>query len=144
MDEIKDGFAELWRDGIRFEAEKQEIFWRYRVLRAAKIQKRAERKAIEGLRCGAGGAQGHPAKRGLHLPPHRRRPRRGGKWGWARPAWLRALARHGGRHHDDLDDIEQMFGVKERVIVDGLTKMSGVFEPGTSAQAENFRRCCSH
>ena len=39
-----------------------------------------------------------------------------------------------------LDDVEQMFGLKERAIVDGLTKMSGVFEPGTSAQAENFRK----
>ena len=39
-----------------------------------------------------------------------------------------------------LDDVEQLFGKKEREIVDGLTKMSGVFEPGTSAQAENFRK----
>ena len=38
-----------------------------------------------------------------------------------------------------MDDVEQLFG-KERDIVDGLTKMSGVFEPGTSAQAENFRK----
>ena len=39
-----------------------------------------------------------------------------------------------------LEDVEQLFGRKEREIVDGLTKMSGVFEPGTSAQAENFRK----
>lgn len=39
-----------------------------------------------------------------------------------------------------LDDVEQLFGKKERNIVDGLTKMAGVFEPGTSAQAENFRK----
>jgi len=39
-----------------------------------------------------------------------------------------------------LDDVEKEFGKKEREIVDGLTKMSGVFEPGTSAQAENFRK----
>lgn len=39
-----------------------------------------------------------------------------------------------------LDDVEENFGIKERNIVDGLTKMSGVFEPGTSAQAENFRK----
>ena len=39
-----------------------------------------------------------------------------------------------------LDDVERLFGRKERAIVDGLTKMSGVFEPGTSAQAENFRK----
>ena len=39
-----------------------------------------------------------------------------------------------------LDEVEEVFGKKERNIVDGLTKMSGVFEPGTSAQAENFRK----
>ncbi len=39
-----------------------------------------------------------------------------------------------------LDDVEQLFGTREREIVDGLTKMSGVFDPGTSAQAENFRK----
>jgi len=39
-----------------------------------------------------------------------------------------------------LDEVERLFGTKERNIVDGLTKMSGVFEPGTSAQAENFRK----
>ena len=39
-----------------------------------------------------------------------------------------------------LDEVENIFGVKVRNIVDGLTKMSGVFEPGTSAQAENFRK----
>ena len=39
-----------------------------------------------------------------------------------------------------LEDVEQLFGQRERNIVDGLTKMSGVFDPGTSAQAENFRK----
>lgn len=39
-----------------------------------------------------------------------------------------------------LDDVGNLFGERERNIVDGLTKMSGVFEPGTSAQAENFRK----
>ena len=42
--------------------------------------------------------------------------------------------------HLTLDEVEEGFGNKERNIVDGLTKMSGVFEPGTSAQAENFRK----
>ncbi len=42
--------------------------------------------------------------------------------------------------HLTLDEVEKTFGVKVRNIVDGLTKMSGVFEPGTSAQAENFRK----
>ncbi len=39
-----------------------------------------------------------------------------------------------------LEDIEAMFGEKARKIIDGLTKMSGVFELKTSAQAENFRK----
>lgn len=37
-------------------------------------------------------------------------------------------------------DIERIFGKKIARIVDGLTKIRGVFEAGTSAQAENFRK----
>jgi len=40
----------------------------------------------------------------------------------------------------ELADIEKMFGKKVARIVDGLTKISGVFEYGTSQQAENFRK----
>ena len=40
----------------------------------------------------------------------------------------------------ELTDIERMFGKKIAKIVDGLTKVRGVFEYGTSAQAENFRK----
>ncbi|MBX2913593.1 MAG: bifunctional (p)ppGpp synthetase/guanosine-3',5'-bis(diphosphate) 3'-pyrophosphohydrolase [Cyclobacteriaceae bacterium] len=40
----------------------------------------------------------------------------------------------------ELDDIKRMFGKKIAKITDGLTKISGVFEYGTSAQAENFRK----
>ncbi|MFN5168039.1 MAG: HD domain-containing protein, partial [Cyclobacteriaceae bacterium] len=40
----------------------------------------------------------------------------------------------------ELADIERMFGLKIARIVDGLTKIRGVFEYGTSAQAENFRK----
>jgi GTP pyrophosphokinase len=39
-----------------------------------------------------------------------------------------------------LADIERTFGSKITKIVDGLTKIRGVFEYGTSAQAENFRK----
>lgn len=39
-----------------------------------------------------------------------------------------------------LDDIENLFGKKERQIIDGLTKISGVFDHTSSAQAENFRK----
>ena len=39
-----------------------------------------------------------------------------------------------------LKDIEQIFGKKTAKIVDGLTKIKGAFEYGSSAQAENFRK----
>lgn len=39
-----------------------------------------------------------------------------------------------------LEDIERMFGPKIASIIDGLTKISGVFDSNTSQQAENFRR----
>jgi guanosine-3',5'-bis(diphosphate) 3'-pyrophosphohydrolase len=39
-----------------------------------------------------------------------------------------------------LNDIERIFGNKIARIVDGLTKIRGVFEYGTSQQAENFRK----
>ncbi|MBT1689631.1 RelA/SpoT family protein [Dawidia soli] len=40
----------------------------------------------------------------------------------------------------ELVDIERMFGKKIAKIIDGLTKIRGVFEYGTSQQAENFRK----
>ncbi len=39
-----------------------------------------------------------------------------------------------------LDDIRGLFGEKEAKIIDGLTKISGVFDQGSSQQAENFRK----
>ncbi len=39
-----------------------------------------------------------------------------------------------------LSDIEHMFGSKVSKIIDGLTKISGVFDQGSSQQAENFRK----
>jgi GTP pyrophosphokinase len=40
----------------------------------------------------------------------------------------------------ELEDIEREFGQKVATIIDGLTKISGVFEYGSSQQAENFRK----
>lgn len=40
----------------------------------------------------------------------------------------------------ELDDIERIFGKKIAKIIDGLTKIRGVFDYGTSQQAENFRK----
>jgi len=40
----------------------------------------------------------------------------------------------------DLKDIERLFGKKIAIIIDGLTKISGVFDQGSSQQAENFRK----
>lgn len=39
-----------------------------------------------------------------------------------------------------LEDIGNLFGEKERLIIDGLTKISGVFDHASPAQAENFRK----
>jgi len=39
-----------------------------------------------------------------------------------------------------LQDIEREFGEKVARIIDGLTKMSGTFDTGSSMQAENFRK----
>jgi GTP pyrophosphokinase len=40
----------------------------------------------------------------------------------------------------EIADVERDFGAKVARIIDGLTKISGVFEQGTSEQAENFRK----
>lgn len=40
----------------------------------------------------------------------------------------------------ELDEIKSSFGPKVAKIIDGLTKISGVFEHGSSQQAENFRK----
>ncbi|SET69249.1 RelA/SpoT family protein [Hymenobacter actinosclerus] len=40
----------------------------------------------------------------------------------------------------EVADVEREFGSKVARIVDGLTKISGVFDYGTSEQAENFRK----
>ncbi len=42
--------------------------------------------------------------------------------------------------HITLDDIHELFGVKVRKIIDGLTKISGVFDYTSSQQIENFRK----
>ncbi len=42
--------------------------------------------------------------------------------------------------HMTLEDVKNSFGEKASSIVDGLTKISGVFDKGTSLQAENFRK----
>ena len=39
-----------------------------------------------------------------------------------------------------VEDIESRFGPKIALMVDGLTKMSGVFKTSASEQAENFRK----
>jgi GTP pyrophosphokinase len=39
-----------------------------------------------------------------------------------------------------LEDIKGLFGEKEAKIIDGLTKISGVFDQSSSLQAENFRK----
>ncbi|MCS7075018.1 MAG: HD domain-containing protein, partial [Bacteroidia bacterium] len=40
----------------------------------------------------------------------------------------------------EIEDIRREFGDTVATIIDGLTKIAGVFDPGSSAQAENFRK----
>lgn len=42
--------------------------------------------------------------------------------------------------HITLEDVEDLFGVKVRLIIDGLTKIPEVFDENASIQAENFRK----
>ena len=42
--------------------------------------------------------------------------------------------------HITLQDIEDLFGLKVRLIIDGLTKIPDVFDENASIQAENFRK----
>ena len=42
--------------------------------------------------------------------------------------------------HITLNDIEDLFGPKVRLIIDGLTKIPDVFDENSSIQAENFRK----
>lgn len=131
---------------IDLEAEKQEILRRYRgLLRAATHSKsKAERKAIR-------------KAFDISLEAHKDMRRKSGEPYIYHPISVaRVVAEEMGLDttaivcallHDTvedtyltLDDVEQLFGRREREIVDGLTKMSGVFDPGTSAQAENFRK----
>lgn len=42
--------------------------------------------------------------------------------------------------HITLEDIEDLFGPKVRLIIDGLTKIPEVFDENASIQAENFRK----
>ncbi|MFA7273457.1 MAG: RelA/SpoT family protein [Crocinitomicaceae bacterium] len=42
--------------------------------------------------------------------------------------------------HITLDDVEDLFGPKVRMIIDGLTKIPEVFDENASIQAENFRK----
>ncbi len=131
---------------IDVEEEKKEILRRYRgLLRAAKNSRtREERKAIR-------------KAFDLALELHSEQRRKSGEPYIYHPISVaRVVAGELGLDttsivcallHDTvedtnltLDEVENGFGNKARNIVDGLTKMSGVFEPGTSAQAENFRK----
>jgi guanosine-3',5'-bis(diphosphate) 3'-pyrophosphohydrolase len=128
------------------EEEKKEILRRYRgLLRAAKNSKsREDRKAIRKAFDLA--LDLHSEQRRKSGEPYIYHPISvarvvGGELGLDTTSIVCALL------HDTvedtsltLEDVGELFGEKERNIVDGLTKLSGVFEPGTSAQAENFRK----
>jgi len=131
---------------IDVELEKREILRRYRGLLRAAVHSRAaaDRRAIR-------------KAFDLALEAHKDMRRKSGKPYIYHPIGVaRIVAEEMGLDttsivcallHDTvedtymtLEDVGNLFGERERNIVDGLTKMSGVFEPGTSAQAENFRK----
>ena len=41
----------------------------------------------------------------------------------------------------EIEDIKRIFGSKVSKIIEGLTKISDVFDQDISLQAENFRKC---
>lgn len=131
---------------IDLEAEKQEILKRYRaLLRASKStlqkgDKKEIRKAFE-----------------MALESHKDMRRKSGEPYIYHPIAVAQIAAEEiglgttsivcALLHDvvedtdiTLDDIEREFGKKTAKIIDGLTKISGVFDYNSSLQAENFRK----
>ncbi len=131
---------------IDLEAEKQEILKRYRaLLRASKStlqkgDKKEIRKAFE-----------------MALESHKDMRRKSGEPYIYHPIAVAQIAAEEiglgttsivcALLHDvvedtdiTLDDIEREFGKKTARIIDGLTKISGVFDYNSSLQAENFRK----
>jgi GTP pyrophosphokinase len=131
---------------IDIEAEKQEILKRYRaLLRASKStlqkgDKKEIRKAFE-----------------MALESHKDMRRKSGEPYIYHPIAVAQIAAEEiglgttsivcALLHDvvedtdiTLDDIEREFGKKSAKIIDGLTKISGVFDYNSSLQAENFRK----
>ncbi|HXC04001.1 MAG TPA: bifunctional (p)ppGpp synthetase/guanosine-3',5'-bis(diphosphate) 3'-pyrophosphohydrolase [Bacteroidia bacterium] len=132
--------------GIDVEAEKKEILKRYRILltacrrRLEKGDKELIRKAFE-----------------ISLEAHKDMRRKSGEPYIYHPiAVAQICAEEIGLGttsvvcallHDvvedtdlTLEDIRGLFGDKEAKIIDGLTKISGVFDQSSSLQAENFRK----
>lgn len=131
---------------IDIEAEKQEILKRYRaLLRASKStlqkgDKKEIRKAFE-----------------MALDSHKDMRRKSGEPYIYHPIAVAQIAAEEiglgttsivcALLHDvvedtdiTLEDIEREFGKKSAKIIDGLTKISGVFDYNSSLQAENFRK----
>ncbi|MES2419247.1 MAG: bifunctional (p)ppGpp synthetase/guanosine-3',5'-bis(diphosphate) 3'-pyrophosphohydrolase [Bacteroidota bacterium] len=131
---------------IDLEAEKQEILKRYRaLLRASKStlqkgDKKEIRKAFE-----------------MALESHKDMRRKSGEPYIYHPIAVAQIAAEEiglgttsivcALLHDvvedtdiTLDDIEREFGKKTAKIIDGLTKIAGVFDYNSSLQAENFRK----
>lgn len=134
---------------IDLEAEKKEILKRYRaLLRACKPtmqrgDKRSIRRAFD-----------------LSLESHRDMRRKSGEPYIYHPIAVAQIAAQEiglgttsivcALLHDvvedtdsTLEDIEREFGKKVAKIIDGLTKIAGVFDYNSSLQAENFRKCYS-
>jgi len=131
---------------VDLEAEKNEILKRYRaLLRASKStlqkgDKRLIRKAFEMA------VESHSAMRRKSGEPYIYHPIAvaqiaAEEIGLGTTSIVCALLHDVVEDTDmTLEDIEREFGKKVAKIIDGLTKISGVFDTNSSLQAENFRK----
>ena len=132
---------------IDLEAEKKEILKRYRALmRAAEpyIKSKEERKLIK--KAFELAVDAHKEMRRKSGEPYIYHPIAVAEI-CAKEIGLGSTAIICGLLHDTvedteitLEDINSFFGSEVTKIIDGLTKISGVFDQSSSIQAENFRK----
>jgi GTP diphosphokinase / guanosine-3',5'-bis(diphosphate) 3'-diphosphatase len=130
----------------RLEKDKKEILWAYRSLMracedlASKSERREIRRAFEYA------MQAHEGARRKSGEPYILHPIAVARIA-AKEMHLDATSVISALLHDtvedtfvELNDIQREFGSEVATIIDGLTKISGVFDHKSSAQAENFRK----
>ncbi len=130
----------------RLEKDKQEILSAYRSMMRAceELATKAERKEIR--RAFEYALQAHEGARRKSGEPYILHPISVARIA-AKEMHLDATSVIAALLHDvvedtflEISDIQREFGSEVAVIIDGLTKISGVFDHKSSAQAENFRK----